>query len=187
MAKNTTPKTTRTKGRTDIRYFHDGMSMSEGHKHKLSTVAYFYSHDLDPKSPARLGTSDFIAALAKAGVKDPGAPGWMVKLPNGITIECRLDKEKSQFAGTPVARKATGATKATAKKSTGPKLPVLDDLARGVLDKRAPAAKKSASGPKSPAGRVRADARAATKAPAKKAAPKKATTKSAAKRSTRAN
>lgn len=159
MAKATTA--TRTKGRTDIRYFHDGLSLSEGHRAKLSTLAYFYSFDLDTKSPARLGTKDFTAALAKAGVVDPGAPGWMVKLPNGVTVECRLENEKSQFSGTPAARKS--ASKAPAK-ATG--------------------AVKKAAGPSNPAGRARADARASKaskKAPAKNAAAKKGTSSARAK------
>ena len=133
----------RIKGRTDIRFFHDGMSMSEGHKHKLSTVAYFHSFDLDGDKP-RVGTKEFAAVLAKLGVKDPTEPGWMVKLPNGVTIECRKENEKSQFKGervtrskmsakkaapksnvTPITKKAAGATKGTTKptppKGTAPK------------------------------------------------------------------
>lgn len=117
----TTDKKERSKGRTDIRYFHDGRSMPESHKHKLSTVAYFYSKDL-VRGSTRASTKQFIDVLAKAGVADPGAPGWMAKLPNGITIECRVDGEPSQYKGAaPAPRKATGAKKATAAKKSPPK------------------------------------------------------------------
>lgn len=116
--KKSDKKGARTPARTDIRYFHDGRSMPESHRHKLSTVAYFYSKDLVGSAP-RCSTKDFVAALKKAGIADPTQPGWMVELPNGITIECRVDGEKSEFAGTaPAARKAPGVKKATAAKKT---------------------------------------------------------------------
>lgn len=169
--KNETGKadsTPRVKARTDIRYFHDGRSMSEGHKSKLSTVAYFYSGNIDGTKP-RLSTKEFTAVLAKLGITEPGQPGWMIELPNGITIECRLDKEKSQFKGEPKARAAK--TTAPTKKAT----------ASRKASTTKPAAKKAVKGPKEPAGRTRADARSrqVTPIPKKGQGAKKTTAKKA--------
>lgn len=189
-AKNATG--TRTKGRTDIRYFHDGRSMSEGHKSKLSTVAYFHSFDLDGTKP-RLGTADFVAALKKAGVTDPSAPGWMVKLPNGVTIECRKDGDASQFKGEPVTRRA----KATATKKAR------TDRVKEAAKPTGTTAKKAVASPaKKPTAKTGKAARAAavkaanpTKPrqvtpipkgqPVKKAAPKKAVAAKATRRTAR--
>lgn len=113
MTSTSKPKTAgegRSKGRTDIRYFHDGRSMPESHKHKLSTVAYFYSGNL-AAGTKRIGTKQFIDELAKVGVEHPGEPGWMVKLPNGITIECRLEGEASQFTAEGKPAKPAGTVK----------------------------------------------------------------------------
>lgn len=153
-----TPK--RIKGRTDVRYFHDGASMPESHKHKLSTLAYFHSRDLDTASPARISTKAFAEILRGLGVDDPTQPGWLVKLPNGITVECRLDGEPSSYDGPPPARKARAA-----KKSTGPK--------------KTPAAKKQPA-KKTPGQKARESGKAT--AAAKTATKKTAARKSAAKK-----
>lgn len=97
----TESKPTRAKGRTDITYYHDGKAMPGTHKHKLSTLAYFHS------GTPRLSTKDFTEALKALGVDNPAEPGWIVKLPHGTTVECRLDGEPSTYDGPAPARKAT--------------------------------------------------------------------------------
>lgn len=154
--------TGRTKARTDITYYHDGRPMPGSHKHKLSTLAYFHSGGIDPltclpspSAPKRLATKQFVTVLEGLGVADPGAPGWMVTLPNGVTVECRADGEKAEFDGPAPTRKSSTATKATTPTPRN---------AKGQIQSKKPA--KSAA-------RVRketAKARATTKkAPAKKA------------------
>lgn len=179
--KTTTATEGRTKGRTDIRYFHDGRSMSETHKHKLSTLAYFHSHDLKAATPTRLSTKEFVAVLKLAGVVDPGEPGWMVKLPNGITVECRTEGEPSQFKGEAPARKRSS-TKATAKPKAD-KVPASlkgaqspDKLAPKGAETRKPPAKVSGTVKKQTPGAkareaARKDARVKRTPAAKKATP----------------
>lgn len=177
----------RTKGRTDIRYFHDGRSMPESHKHKLSTVAYFYSSNLKG-GVKRIGTAEFIAVLKELGVSDPGQPGWMVKLPNGITIECRVDGEASEFTGPKGEKRPTS----KASKRQGQKIPEslkagLEVLADEPSTSSSRAKADVVPNPKPAASKVSKSARAAAvkaanpkKAPAaKKPAAKKQPTKKA--------
>jgi hypothetical protein len=174
----------RTKGRTDIRYFHDGRSMSETHKHKLSTLAYFHSHDLVTGSSARCSTKQFIAELAKLGVTDPGQPGWMVKLPNGVTVECRKDGDASQFKGEAPARKS--ASKPSAKPAASSK-PVAKKTTGTTTGASKPSKPKGKVAKQTPGAKARAAASKQVnpipkKSTAKKSAPKKTV---AAARSTR--
>lgn len=185
--KTKTATSGRSKGRADIRYFHDGRSMSETHKHKLSTLAYFHSHDIVAGSQARLSTKQFIAELAKLGVKDPGEPGWMVKLPNGVTVECRVDGEKSAYDGPAPTKKAASKSKATKATKGNGKVPdslkaglaVLDDKPAkpvGTVKKQTPGAKARAAAAATSSERAKAD----VKPNPKKKSPAKATTKKAA-------
>lgn len=154
----TEAKPARAKARTDITYWHDGRPMPGSHSHKLSTLAYFHSHDLDAHTPKRVPTKRFVAILFDAGVEKPYEPGWIVKLDNGITFECRIDGEASEYSGPVKAKKAT-AKKATTSSATSP----TPRNAKGQIQS------KKAKPPRNPA--ARADAR--------KAAPAKATTSSA--------
>lgn len=110
----------RTKGRTDIVYFHDGKPMPGSHAHKLSTLAYFHSRNLVAGCDARCSTKEFVNVLAGLGVENPGEPGWIVALPNGITVECRVAGEPSTFASKPDtngSKASKPATKAPSKPS----------------------------------------------------------------------
>jgi hypothetical protein len=139
----------RRKATADVRYFHDGRSMPESHKAKLSTLAYFHTAGISSPDSKRLTTAEFVDVLVGLGVAAPTEPGWMVKLPNGKTVECRLEGETAQFE-TPAApdpakpEKVTAPAKARTKKSAD--LP--ESLVEGanlLAPKKAPAKKATAA------------------------------------------
>lgn len=118
--------TTTTKTRTEITYFHDGKPVAEVHAN-VGHIASLYTKGWQADLP-RVSAGVLREFLAKHGVADPKAPGWMVKLPNGVTIECRNDGEASRFAGAPKAKNAAArpapkksVKKAPVKKASAPK------------------------------------------------------------------
>lgn len=188
-------KSGRVKARTDITYWHDGRPMPGNHSHKLSTLAYFHSGNISDDKPTRLSTKEFVAVLASLGVLEAGQPGWMVELPNGITVECRLDGEKSEYSGPVAPRKSTSSkasksakksTKSTAKRNGStrssskipPSMKAGLDLLKDALPEKSTAkkatAKKSTAKKAAPAKK----ATAARKSTAKRTAPAMATSSS---------
>lgn len=137
--KAATSSAPRTKGRTDIVYFHDGKPMPGSHAHKLSTLAYFHSKNLVAGCDARCSTKEFVNVLAGLGVDNPGEPGWSVELPNGITVECRLAGEASTFVSKVSTASAPAAAKPATKPAKAPSKP------RGKVAKSTPGAKARAS------------------------------------------
>lgn len=154
----------RTKGRTDIVYFHDGKPMPGSHAHKLSTLAYFHSRNLVAGCDARCSTKEFVNVLVGLGVENPGEPGWIVELPNGITVECRVAGEASAFVADVKPSAQMTAARATAKARTKAALP--ESLKAGAELVKAPSKPRGKVAKQTPGGKARA-ARQVTPLPKK--------------------
>jgi hypothetical protein len=115
----------RTPKASGIRFTHDGKPVAPS-QNKLSSVAWFYTKNLG-KGGGRMKVTEFKALLAKLGVADPMAPGWAVKLPNGITVGTVKEGQKPapvEKAEKPTTKGRPSVTpRKTTKKSTAKKAP----------------------------------------------------------------
>lgn len=81
----------------NLRYFRNGKPMSDVHN-QLGHIASMHTKGIEADKP-RIPAAQLVSILADLGVTEPREPGWMVDLPNGVTLEARAEGEPSQYQG----------------------------------------------------------------------------------------